>query len=525
MKGQILYEMHIGTFTKQGTWLAAAEQLPELARIGITVIEMMPIADFPGNFGWGYDGVDLFAPFHHYGTPDDLRRFIDKAHSLGLAVILDVVYNHFGPDGNYLAIYSNDYLIREKETDWGDSINFDGPNSAPVREFYITNGRYWIDEFHFDGFRFDATDAIHDKSDEYIVGAVGRAAREAASPRSIILIAENERQVIKLIRPRSEGGDDLDAVWNDDCHHSAAVALTGRREAYYTDYLGTPQEFISAAKYGYLFQGQPYFWQAAPRGTPSFGSPPHAFVAFIENHDQVSNTATGQRLRFQSSPGRYRAMTALLLLGPWTPLLFQGEEFGASTPFVFFTDVGDGPMREAIRKGRFAFLSQFPSLATKEVRERLPVPSDPISFVSCKLDFSERQKNKELYDLHMDLLRLRREDSRFREQIPNGVDGAVLGPTSFILRYFSDDRKDDRLLVVNFGERRELNPIPEPLLAPPLGLEWEILWSSESARYGGSGTAAVATQDNWTLPAEATVALRLVPEKEPRKQPKWRKWG
>ena len=363
MKGHVIYEMHVGTFTKEGTWRAAAEQLAELARIGITVVEMMPIADFPGNFGWGYDGVDLFAPFHLYGTPDDLRQFVDRAHSLGLAVILDVVYNHFGPDGNYLAVYSNDYLIREQETDWGDSINFDGPNSAPVREFYITNGRYWIDEFHFDGFRFDATDAIHDKSDEYIIGAVGRAAREAAAPRSIILIAENERQVTKLIRPRSESGDDLDAVWNDDFHHSAVVALTGRREAYYSDFLGTPQEFISAAKYGYLFQGQPYFWQEAPRGTPAFGSPPHAFVAFIENHDQVSNTAAGERLRFQSSPGRYRAMTALLLLGPWTPLLFQGQEFGASTPFIF------SPMWAMVRCAR-----QFAKDASDFCRSSLPWP-------------------------------------------------------------------------------------------------------------------------------------------------------
>src|SRR5213082_2496249 len=258
LKGQIFYEMHIGTFTSEGTWRAAAEQLPELARIGITVIEMMPVAEFPGRFGWGYDGVNLFAPSHLYGTPDDLRAFIDRSHSLGLGVILDVVYNHFGPDGNYLAVYSDDYLIREQETDWGDSINFDGPNSTPVREYYITNGRYWIEEFHFDGFRFDATDAIHDKSSEYIIGAVGRAARETAKPRKILLIAENERQVAKLIQPREKGGDDLDAVWNDDFHHSAAVALTGRREAYYTDYLGTPQEFISAAKYGYLYQGQPY---------------------------------------------------------------------------------------------------------------------------------------------------------------------------------------------------------------------------------------------------------------------------
>ena len=522
MRGQIVYEMHIGTFTPEGTWRAAAEQLAELARIGITVIEMMPIADFPGNFGWGYDGVDLFAPTRLYGTPDDLRAFVDRAHSLGLAVILDVVYNHFGPDGNYLAVYSDDYLTRENENDWGDSINFDGANSGPVREFFITNGRYWIDEFHFDGFRFDATQSIYDKSDEYIVGAIGRAARQTAGKRSLILIAENESQETKLVRPRSEGGDDLDGLLNDDFHHSAVVALTGLREAYYTDYLGSPQEFISAAKYGYLFQGQPYSWQEAPRGTPTFKASPEAFVAFIENHDQVANTAAGERLRFQTSPGRYRAMTALLLLGPWTPMLFQGQEFGASSPFIFFTDVGDGPMREAIRKGRFQFLAQFPSLAANEVQKRLPVPSDPKVFASCKLDFSERKKNKEFYDLHVDLLRLRREDSRFHEQRLGGVDGAVLGPASFVLRYFSKGNSNDRLLVVNFGERRVLTPAPEPLLAPPLGLEWETLWSSESVSYGGPGVVTVARQDGWTLPAEATIALRLIPEKAPRRQPKRR---
>jgi maltooligosyltrehalose trehalohydrolase len=526
MKGQVIYEIHVGTFTKEGTWQAAAEQLSELARIGITVVEMMPISDFPGNFGWGYDGVDLFAPFHLYGKPDDLRQFINRAHSLGLAVILDVVYNHFGPDGNYVRIFSDHYFTkRYEQNDWGEVINFDGPESGPVREFFVTNGRYWIEEFHFDGFRFDATQEVKDSSEEYIIGAIGRAARKAAKPRDIILVAENERQEVKLILPRAKRGDDLNAVWNDDFHHAAVVALTGKREAYYSDYLGSPQEFISAAKYGYLFQGQPYFWQDAPRGSTAFGAKPEAFVAFIENHDQVSNTAAGERLRFQSSPGRYRAMTALLLLGPWTPLLFQGEEFGASTPFVFFTDVGDGPMKDAIRKGRFAFLAQFPSFATREVQERLPVPSDPTVFVSCKLDFSEREKNKELYELHVDLLKLRREDPRFSDQEPKGVDGAVLGPASFVLRYFSIDNSDDRLLIVNFGGNRDLNPVPEPLLAPPLGLEWEVLWSSESARYGGSGTAAVATQGSWTLPPESTVALRLIPEKQPRKQPKRKKWG
>src|SRR3984893_1526383 len=453
LKGQIIYEIHIGTFTPEGTWRSAAEQLAELKHIGISVIEVMPIADFPGKFGWGYDGVDLFAPTRLYGIPDDLRYFVNCAHSLGLAVILDVVYNHFGPDGNYLGVYSDDYLQRGSTTDWGDSVNFDGPNSESVREFFITNGRYWIDEFHFDGFRFDATESIFDRSEEHILGAIGRAARSAAGERSIILVAENERQEGKLIRPRSEGGDDLDGVWNDDLHHSAFVALTGRREAYYTDNLGAPQEFISAAKYGYLFQGQPYSWQGAPRGYPAFGSSPEAFVSFIENHDQVANTAFGERVRFLTSPGRYRTMAALLLLGPWTPLLFQGQEFGASAVFRYFSDVGNQELKEAIRKGRFEFLAQFPSVATPEVQARLAVPFHRSTFEGCKLDWSDRERYPQLYQLHRDLIRLRQSDRRFRELKSNGVDGAVLGHRSFVLRYFADQPNDERLLVVNFGEQ------------------------------------------------------------------------
>ncbi|MEP6709990.1 MAG: malto-oligosyltrehalose trehalohydrolase [Verrucomicrobiota bacterium] len=518
LPGQIIYEMHIGTFTAEGTWAAAAKQLPELARIGITVIEVMPIADFAGEFGWGYDGVDLFAPTRLYGTPDDLRAFVDEAHSLGLGVILDVVYNHLGPEGNYLRVFSDDYFTDRHENDWGDSLNFDGQNSGAVREFFITNGRYWIDEFHFDGFRFDATQSIIDQSDEYIVGAIGRAARAAAGERSIILIAENETQETKLVRPRSEGGDDLDGLWNDDLHHSAIVALTGRSEAYYTDYQGSPQEFISAAKYGYLYQGQPYCWQEAPRGMPTFGVGPQAFVGFLENHDQVSNSAFGERVRFQTSPGRYRALTALLLLGPWTPMLFQGQEFGASSPFVYFTDM-TGDLREKIRKGRFKFLTQFPSMAGEEIQKQLPVPSDPEVFSRCKLDFSEREKNKQFYDLHSDLLRLRREDARFSEQKLRGLDGAVLGAASFVLRYFGTDG-DDRLLAINLGKLFPFEPAPEPLLAPPLGFRWQILWTTESPRYGGIGAAEVVSEERWLLPAEAAVALHPVPETAPRRKPK-----
>src|SRR5437016_2128986 len=473
LKGQVIYEMHIGTFTKEGTWRAASQQLEELARIGITVIEMMPVADFPGKFGWGYDGVDLFASTRLYGTPDDLRAFVDRAHALGFGVILDVVYNHFGPDGNYLGAFSNDYLRRDKENEWGDAINFDGKNCGPVREFFITNARYWIEEFHFDGFRFDATQTIFDNSEEYIIGAIGRAARAAAGGRSIVLFAENERQETKMVRAREQGGDDLDGLWNDDWHHAAIVALTGRNEAYDSDYMGCPQEFVAAAKYGYLYQGQPYSWQEAPRGYPSLDLKAEAFVSFLENHDQVSNSATGDRVRLQTSPGRYRAMTALLLLGPWTPLLFQGEEFGASTPFLYFSEVGDEKLREAVKKGRFEFLAQFPSAASEDVQAKLAVPYEMETFSRCRLDWSEREKNGALSNLYRDLIKLRREDSRLCRQSKGGIDGAVLRSESFVLRYFGE-ANDDRLLVVNLGSREELTPVPEPLLAPPADCRWEI---------------------------------------------------
>jgi maltooligosyltrehalose trehalohydrolase len=522
LAGQIMYEMHIGTFTPEGSWRAAAEKLPLLQEDGITLLEMMPIADFPGGFGWGYDGVNLFAPCHLYGSPDDLRFFIDRAHALGLGVILDVVYNHFGPDGNYLGAFSDDYVNRERPNEWGDCINFDGRNSGPVREFFISNGRYWIELFHFDGFRFDATQSIHDDSEEYIVGAIGRAARKAAGKRDILLIAENEPQESKLIKRRSDGGDDLDALWNDDWHHTALVAVTGRREAYFTDYLGTPQEFISAAKYGYLFQGQPYVWQEAPRGYPAFGVRPEAFVAFIENHDQVANTAFGERVRFLTSPGRYRAVTALLLLGPWTPLLFQGQEFGATSRFQFFTDVGDADLKNAIRKGRFEFLAQFPSVADPEVQARLPIPSDSSTYERCKLYWADRERNPQIYELHRDLIRLRQTDPRFRHLVANGVDGAVLGRRSFVLRYFAEKPEEVRLLLVNFGSQQIFSPAPEPLLAPPDRYEWEIMWTSDAPQYGGAGTAEVAHDEGWTIFAESAVALRAVPGRKPRKKPKAR---
>jgi maltooligosyltrehalose trehalohydrolase len=503
--GQVVYELHIGTFTREGTWASATRELPELARAGITLLEVMPVAEFAGRFGWGYDGVDLFAPSHLYGEPDEFRGFVDRAHALGLGVILDVVYNHLGPDGCYLGMFADAYFTDRYTTDWGPAINFDGPRAGPVREFFLANAAYWIEEFHLDGLRLDATQNIYDASPEHIVAAIARRAREAAGPRSIVLLGENEPQEVRLVRPPEEGGYGLDAVWNDDFHHTAAVALTGHNEAYYSDYHGTPQELISALKRGYLYQGQHYAWQRQRRGTPTLGVPPTAFVHFLENHDQVANSFRGSRRHQQASPGRHRAMTAVLLLGPATPMLFQGQEFSASTPFLYFADHRP-ELAMAVRKGRGEFLTQFPSLASPETQALLPDPGDPATFEQCKLDFSERERHAPAYALHRDLLALRRADPVFRAQRPGGLDGAVLGPAAFALRFFGE-AGDDRLLLVNLGPDLDRRAVPEPLVAPPAATRWAVRWSSEDPRYGGCGSLPVDTAERWRLPGHAAFVL------------------
>jgi maltooligosyltrehalose trehalohydrolase len=511
-EGQVIYELHLGTFMPEGNWAAAERKLPHLAETGITVLEIMPIAEFPGRFGWGYDGVDLFAPAHIYGRPDDVRRFVDQAHAHGLGVILDVVYNHVGPDGNYLKAFADQYFTDRYTTDWGEAINFDGEGAGPVREFFVANAGYWIDEFHFDGLRLDATQNIYDSSGDHIVAAIGRRVRQAAGRRTTFVVAENEPQHVQLVRSLDEGGYGLDALWNDDFHHSARVALTGHKEAYYSDYQGTPQEFVSAVKRGFLYQGQLYGWQRKTRGTPTRGLTPAAFVTFLDNHDQVANSARGLRSRQLTSPGRYRTLTAFFLLAPQTPMLFQGQEFGATSPFDFFADHNPGLAR-LVRKGRAQFLSQFPSITDPAMQAALPDPGDPRDFERCKLDWSECTGHRELVALHRDLLRLRREDNVFRvQQVTGEVDGAVLSEQAFVLRFFGKDG-DDRLLLFNLGRDLRLEPAPEPLLAPPAGRAWALLWSSEHPGYGGSGQPHFDPQAGWRLRGEAAVVFRAEPPK------------
>ena len=492
----VLYEMHVGTFTPEGTWAAAATQLPFLAELGVTTIEVMPIGEFAGRHNWGYDGVNLYAPAHVYGRPDDLRAFVDRAHALGLAVILDVVYNHFGPAGNSMFAWSPHYKS-DKGTDWGDSINFDGAHSHGVRQFFTANAGYWIDEFHLDGLRLDATQDLHDTSREHVIAAIARRAREAARGRRIFLVGENEPQDVGLL----ELG--LDALCNDDFHHTARVALTGVNEGYLSDYGGTPQELISAVQHGFLYQGQLYPWQAKPRGTPTRELAPRRFVHFLENHDQVANLGFGERLVDASDPGLVRALTAVLLLGPEIPMLFQGQETGSRRPWQFFVDHESG-LHEAVRAGRAKFVAQFPRLATEEVQHRLTDPCAEQTFRACVLDPATRTLDNPWVRLHRDLLALRTADAA------GEVAGATLSDRAFVLRFQQEDPMEDRLLLVNLGPTFQRGAVPEPLVAPPAGARWKLAWSSESPRYGGHGTPPVFDDRRLAIPGRA--AVLVIPE-------------
>ena len=498
LAGQALYEMHIGTFTREGTFEAARRELPELASLGVTAVEIMPLADFPGRFGWGYDGVGLFAPVALYGPPDDLRRFVDDAHRLGLGVVLDVVYNHLGPDGNYLRQFSDSYFTDRYCTPWGEALNFDGPRAGPVREWVSANAAFWVAEYHIDGLRLDATHQVFDSSPRHILAELAEAARRAAGARQVFVVAESESRETRLALPAQAGGLALDGLWNDDFHHAARVAATGRAEGYYSRFQGSPQELISTLRFGCFDHARP---PAALH--------PWQFVDYLQNHDQVANWGSGERLHRLTSPGRYRALTGLLLLGPGTPLLFQGQEFAASTPFCFFADhVPD--LGLLVRLGRREFMGQFPSHRQPEMLPFHPDPGDPATFEICKLDFAERRRHAAIYRMHRDLLALRRDDPVFRGQASGSVEGAVLGPEALVLRYSgaaAGHSGDDRLLLVNLGRDLLFDPAAQPLLTPVDGSPWRLLWSSEDPHYGGSGTPPVADSEAWHISGHSAAAL------------------
>ena len=385
----VVYELHVGSFTPEGTFRALIEKLGYLVDLGVTAIELMPIADFPGGRNWGYDGVLPFAPDGSYGRPEDLKALIDTAHAKGLMVFLDVVYNHFGPDGNYLPIYAPQFFTDRHKTPWGNAVNFDGPSSGPVREFVIHNALYWIEEFHFDGLRLDAVHAIIDDGPKHVLEELAERVRALAGERRVHLILENEEnQAHRLERGPAGETRQYTAQWNDDVHHGLHTAATGEQAGYYAEYQGDTAKLARALAEGFAFQGEMMEYRGEPRGEPSGHLPPTAFVAFIQNHDQVGNRAFGDRITAATPVEAVRAIAAVYLLAPQIPMLFMGEEWAAAQPFPFFCDF-DEELAEAVRKGRREEFVRFPEFQDPKARERIPNPTAEETFQSAKLAWTD----------------------------------------------------------------------------------------------------------------------------------------
>lgn len=400
----VLYELHIGGFTGEGTFKAAAEKLDHLADLGVTAIQVMPISDFPGRYNWGYDGVLPYAPDSSYGRPEDLMALVDAAHERGISVILDVVYNHFGPDGNYLPEYAP-LFTEEHKTPWGNGINYDGTQSGPVREFIIQNAIYWIREFRLDGLRLDAVHAIEDDSGEHVLDELSRRVRAAAGGRHVHLVVENEDNDSDLLR-RTESGQPsrFTAQWNDDVHHILHIAATGEAFGYYKDYADDRAKVGRALAEGFVFQGEHMPYRGTSRGKSTHELPPTAFISFIQNHDQIGNRAHGERMITYRPLEPLKAVTAVYLLSPQIPMLFMGEEWGAREPFPYFCDFGE-ELNEKVRQGRREELSRLPGFDAEDLLD----PTAASTFAMSKLNWSalSAPEAKEMLAFYRSLLALR----------------------------------------------------------------------------------------------------------------------
>jgi maltooligosyltrehalose trehalohydrolase len=458
----VFYELHVGAFTAMGTYTGIAERLDHLAALGITAIELMPVADFPGRWGWGYDGVLLYAPESTYGRPEDLKALVDAAHARGLAVFLDVVYNHFGPEGNYLHRYAPDFFTARHRTLWGDGINYDGPASEVVRAFAIHNALYWLEEYHLDGLRLDAVNALVDDSPTHLL--VELAAAVAAGPgreRTVHLVLENGANEARYLR-RSDGRPPLyRAQWNDDLHHALHVLLTGESGGYYTDYQPPLPHLGRCLTEGFAFQGERSIYRDGARGESSVDLPPTAFVGFLQNHDQVGNRALGERITVLAAPDAVRAATAVLLLSPALPLLFMGEEWAAPEPFLFFSDLGPdlGPL---VSEGRLREFARFPEFASPETRQRIPDPQAAETRARSVLDWSrlDDAAPREWISFHRALLM-----QRARSIVPLLADKSVpatgwkaLGDTALEAAWTF--RTGTLRLVANLGATAVAHPGP-----------------------------------------------------------------
>jgi len=459
----VIYELHIGTFTPAGSFAAARERLPELAALGITAVELMPIADFPGRRNWGYDGVLPFAPDSAYGTPSELKQFIETAHGLGLMVLLDVVYNHFGPEGNYLHAYCPEFFNPAHHTPWGAAINFDGDQARTVRDFFVHNALYWIEEYGFDGLRMDAVHAIRDDSRPPIVEEICTALQQGPGRhRHVHVVLENEHNQAHRLERDEDGVPVVAAAqWNDDLHHAAHVLLTGETDGYYVDYADRPlEQFGLALAQGFVYDGKPSRMRGGEtRGEPCAHLPLSAFVSFLQTHDQIGNRALGERIDALADPVLLMAARSCVLLSPHTPMLFMGEEYAASTPFQFFCDFGP-ELASAVTEGRRGEFGQFAAFAGEAARARIPDPNDERTFAASRLIYSERlvEPNAEVLRRTRELLALRRDELCHRfagvgSALAWSCEGAALRLTWRLESPASQEAPAVELLhlVANFG--------------------------------------------------------------------------
>jgi maltooligosyltrehalose trehalohydrolase len=446
----VIYELHVGAFTPAGTFRAVIDKLDHLQRLGVTALELMPIADFPGGRNWGYDGVCLFAPDSSYGRPEELKALIDAAHQRRMMVLLDVVYNHFGPEGAYIHSIAPESFTDRHRTPWGAGINTDGPSCAAVRELFVQNALYWIQEFHFDGLRLDAVHAIVDEGPRHLLEELAERARAAAAGRQVHLILENEEnQARRLMRSTDNQPLSYTAQWNDDAHHVLHVAATDEAAGYYADYHGDTAKLGRALAEGFAFQGELMPYRGESRGEPSGHLPPTAFVAFLQNHDQIGNRAFGERLTALATQSAVRAATAIYLLLPQIPMLFMGEEWGALQPFPFFCDFGV-ELADAVRKGRRDEFARFPQFQDPQVRERIPDPTAERTFLSAKLNWSDldQQSHSGCLEWYRRLLAVRTEEIiPLLPKIKRGGTFTVMGETAVRVCWVME--KSDETLVLD----------------------------------------------------------------------------
>jgi maltooligosyltrehalose trehalohydrolase len=469
----VFYELHVGTFSAEGTFRGVTERLPYLAQLGVTAIELMPIGDFPGDRNWGYDGVAIFAPARCYGTPLDLARLVDAAHQHGLAVCLDVVYNHFGPDGAYANAFSPYYFTDRHNSPWGKGVNLDGPHSRPVRDFFIENALHWVRDYHIDALRLDATHAMQDDGPRHFLEELTSTVREEGG-RPVVFVAEDHRNLTRMLRPAGDGGWGLDGVWADDFHHQIRVHTAGDREGYYEDYTGTASDLAATIRQGWFFTGQPSAHLGECRGSDPTCLSPRQFVICIQNHDQVGNRSDGARLNHQIDDAMFRAITTLLLTAPETPLLFMGQEWAASTPFLYFTHHHE-ELGRLITDGRRDEFSAFESFRDPKRREQIPDPQQRDTFDRSRLRWDElaRQPHVSMLRLYQRLLGLRATLAPLQKATRDSYDVCVPDDETIVVRRTSED--EHVLVAVRLAGTGRCT------ITSPTSTSWQVVLTTEDA--------------------------------------------